>query len=108
MDFPCTGQKGGSPPANALRGVHDEDADTDKLPVTSGAIVPARELLGEMLLYTNQAALALEAFEHSLKLAPQRFNSLYGAASAAKLFSRPAEGFRILCSITCELPPRGL
>lgn len=68
-----------------MRSAADHEDATDKLPVTSGAIVPARELLGEMLLYTNQAALALEAFETSLKLAPQRFNSLYGAASAAKL-----------------------
>jgi tetratricopeptide (TPR) repeat protein len=38
-----------------------------------------------MLLEAKQPAPALEAFEASLKLAPERFNSLYGAAHAAQL-----------------------
>jgi tetratricopeptide (TPR) repeat protein len=68
-----------------MRVAADHEDATDKLPVTPGAIAPARELLGEMLLEAQQPALALEAFEASLKLAPQRFNSLYGAARAAQL-----------------------
>jgi hypothetical protein len=63
----------------------DHDASMDKLPVTPGPLVPARELLGEMLLETKQPAAALEAFETSLKFAPERLNSLYGAAHAAQL-----------------------
>lgn len=59
-----------------------EDA-TEKLPVTPGAVVPARELLGEMLFESNQPAAALEAFELSLGFAPGRFNALAGAARAA-------------------------
>ena len=62
----------------------NEDA-TDKLPVTPGAVVPARELLGEMLLEANQPAAALVAFETSLKSTPGRFHSLAGAARAAQL-----------------------
>jgi hypothetical protein len=38
-----------------------------------------------MLLKAKQPTPALEAFEASLKLAPERFNSLYGAAHAAQL-----------------------
>jgi Tfp pilus assembly protein PilF len=38
-----------------------------------------------MLLEAKQPAAALEAFETSLKFAPERFNSLYGAAHAAQL-----------------------
>lgn len=68
-----------------MRAAADHDDSVDKLPVTPGPIVPARELLGEMLLEAKQPAAALEAFETSLKLAPGRFNSLFGAAHAAQL-----------------------
>jgi tetratricopeptide (TPR) repeat protein len=68
-----------------MRSAADHEDSTEKLPVTPGAIVPARELLGEMFLEAKQSASALEAFEASLKLTPERFNSLYGAARAAQL-----------------------
>jgi tetratricopeptide (TPR) repeat protein len=68
-----------------MRAAADHEDSTEKLPVTPGAIVPARELLGEMLLETKQPVPALEAFEASLKLTPERFNSLYGAAHAAQV-----------------------
>jgi tetratricopeptide (TPR) repeat protein len=68
-----------------MRAAADHEDSTEKLPVTPGAIVPARELLGEMLLEAKQPAPALEAFETSLKLTPERFNSLYGAAQTAQL-----------------------
>jgi tetratricopeptide (TPR) repeat protein len=68
-----------------MRAAADHDDAVDKLPVTPGPIVPARELLGEMFLETKQPAAALEAFETSLRFAPERFNSLYGAAHAAQL-----------------------
>jgi len=68
-----------------MRSAADHEDATDKLPVTPGAIVPARELLGEMLLEAKQPASALEAFETSLRFAPERFNSLFGAAHASQL-----------------------
>jgi tetratricopeptide (TPR) repeat protein len=68
-----------------MRSAADHEDSTEKLPVTPGAIVPARELLGEMFLEAKQPAPAFEAFEASLKLTPERFNSLYGAAHAAQL-----------------------
>lgn len=68
-----------------MRAAADHDDSVDKLPVTPGSVVPARELLGEMLLDAKQPAAAFEAFETSLKLAPERFNSLFGAAHAAQL-----------------------
>ena len=61
------------------------DDSTEKHPVTPGAILPAREQLGELLLELKQPAAALEAFETSLRSAPNRFNGLYGAARAARL-----------------------
>ena len=61
-----------------------EDA-TEKHPVTPGPLVPARELMGELLLELNQPALALQAFEASHRVEPNRFQGLYGAARAAEL-----------------------
>ncbi|HYL86073.1 MAG TPA: hypothetical protein VE263_17750 [Candidatus Angelobacter sp.] len=58
---------------------------TEKSAVTPGPLAPARELLGEMLLQTNQPALALEQFKETLKKEPGRFRALYGAARAAQL-----------------------
>lgn len=58
---------------------------TEKHPVTPGPLIPARELLGELLLELNQPALALPAFEASQRVEPHRFRGLYGAARAADL-----------------------
>ncbi|MEJ7693488.1 hypothetical protein [Daejeonella sp.] len=66
-----------------------EDA-TEKHPVTPGEVLPARELLGEMLLQMNKPGEALIAFEANLKKHPNRFNGLYGAAIAAEK-SNPAK-----------------
>lgn len=63
-----------------------EDA-MEKHPVTPGAVLPARELLGEMLLATDQPALAINEFEQNLKLHVNRRNGLIGlnkAKAAAK------------------------
>jgi hypothetical protein len=68
-----------------MRAVADREDAAEKLPVAPGAIVPARELLGEMLLEAKQPSIALEAFEASLQMAPGRFNSLIGAAHASQL-----------------------
>jgi hypothetical protein len=61
-----------------------EDA-TEKHPVTPGPIVPARELLGELLLELNEPVPALKEFEASLRKEPNRFIGLYSAARAAEL-----------------------
>ena len=58
---------------------------TEKSAVTPGPLAPARELYGEMLLQTNQPALALAQFEATLKKEPGRLRTLYGAGRAAQL-----------------------
>jgi tetratricopeptide (TPR) repeat protein len=67
-----------------MRAAADLEDTTEKHPVTPGALVPARELLGEMLLECNDPAHALQAFEASHRLEPNRFQGLYGAARAAR------------------------
>jgi tetratricopeptide (TPR) repeat protein len=60
-----------------------EDA-TEKHPVTPGEVIPARELLGDMLLKTGRYRDALTVYESDLKRHPKRFNGLYGAGYAAE------------------------
>ncbi|WP_341215047.1 hypothetical protein [uncultured Wocania sp.] len=57
---------------------------TSKHPVTPGDVLPAIELLGDMLLELNKPEEALAAFEENLKERPYRFNGIYGAAIASK------------------------
>jgi hypothetical protein len=64
--------------------VEMEDA-TEKSAVTPGPLAPAGELLGEMLLASDQPGPALGAFEATLRKEPHRFRSTYGAAKAAEL-----------------------
>jgi tetratricopeptide (TPR) repeat protein len=68
-----------------MRAAADHEDGTDKHNVTPGVILPARELLGEMLLELKQPAQAMVEFEATLRTAPNRFNALSGAARAAKL-----------------------
>jgi len=56
----------------------------DKNPVTPGSVLPAWELLGEMLLLSGKPEEALAAYKTSLVIAPYRFNGLYGAGRAAE------------------------
>ncbi|HLJ85284.1 MAG TPA: tetratricopeptide repeat protein [Candidatus Angelobacter sp.] len=53
--------------------------------------LPAQELMGDLLLELHRPEPALTAYEASLKEAPNRFNSLYGAARAAELAGQSAK-----------------
>jgi len=57
---------------------------TGKNPVTPGEVLPARELLGDMLMQTKQFKDALTAYQAVLIKSPNRFNSVYNAAIAAE------------------------
>ncbi len=63
--------------------VEMEDA-VGKHGITPGKLIPAREFLADMLLNINKPTDALEAFEENLKVNPNRFNGIYGAAIASK------------------------
>jgi len=60
------------------------ESETSKHPVTPGEVLPADELLGDMLMALNNPTDALAAYEINLKGHPGRFNGIYGAAIAAK------------------------
>jgi tetratricopeptide (TPR) repeat protein len=67
-----------------LRGAAEADDALGKHPVSPGSLLPARELLGDLLLERGRAREALVEYEACLKLNPGRLNSLYGAGSAAE------------------------
>src|SRR5947208_14454220 len=60
-----------------------EDA-TQKHPVTPGEVIPARELLADMLMDMGYKEKALASYQADLKLHPKRFNGLYGAGLASE------------------------
>ena len=74
-----------------MRAAADLEDSTEKRPVTPGAVLPARELLGDMLLETHHPADALGAYEAALRDAPGRWNSLEGAFRAATACCRSSE-----------------
>jgi tetratricopeptide (TPR) repeat protein len=63
-----------------MRDAADEEDSIEKLPVTPGPIVPAREQLGELLLLQGQPDLASKEFQTTLVSTPGRRDALRGAA----------------------------
>ena len=66
-----------------MRAAADMEDRNEKHIVTPGRVVPARELLGEMLLELKQPAAALKEFEQSQQREPNRLRGFAGAAAAA-------------------------
>ena len=51
--------------------------------------IPAREMLADILLESNRPEKALAEYQASLKIDPNRFNGLYGAARAGEMVKQP-------------------
>jgi tetratricopeptide (TPR) repeat protein len=70
-----------------LRSAADrEDADE-----VDSLTMPAREMLGDLLLELKRPSEALAEYKAALKNSPNRFDSLYGAGHAAQLAGETAE-----------------
>jgi hypothetical protein len=67
-----------------LQQAADEEDSIEKLPVTPGPIIPAREQLGDLLLAQKRPQEALKEYRAALVDAPARRGSLSGAANAAE------------------------
>jgi tetratricopeptide (TPR) repeat protein len=68
----------------AMRAAADHEDQTEKHVVTPGPIMPARELLGDLLMELGRPANALPQYEASIAKEPNRFRGLYGAGLAAE------------------------
>ncbi|NTS39744.1 tetratricopeptide repeat protein [Flavisolibacter sp. BT320] len=80
----------------------DLEDKTGKHPVTPGEVVPAKELLGDLLLQMAEPEKALAVYTANLQKHPKRFNGLYGAAVAAERSGRMEEAralYRQLLSV---------
>ena len=84
--FSVEGSRRGARPdaLAAMRAAADLEATTEKNAITPGPIVPARELLGEMLLASGDARAAYKEFEATLVTEPRRYRAVAGAMRSAK------------------------
>ena len=86
-----------------LREAADMEDATEKHIVTPGHLLPAREMLGDLLLDLGRPAQALKEFEASAEKEQNRFRGLYGEARAAELSGNPTKArayYTKLVSIT--------
>ena len=67
-----------------VRTAADLDATMDKHPATPSSVLPARELLADLLLELNQPAAALVEYRAMLSTDPNHFRSILGVARAAR------------------------
>jgi hypothetical protein len=68
-----------------MREAADEEDGLEKLPVTPGPIVPAREQLGDLLLEQNNPTAASREFQVALANTPGRRGAIRGYKRAAEL-----------------------
>jgi tetratricopeptide (TPR) repeat protein len=67
-----------------MREAAEVEASTPKHAVTPGPTLPADELLGDLLMELKQPADALASYARAMERYPKRFNSVLGAARAAR------------------------
>jgi len=91
-----------------VRAAADLDATMDKHPATPSSVLPARELLADLLLELNQPAAALVEYRAMLSTDPNRFRSLLGEARAAKQTGDSAtahDAYRKLVALSKPVDP---
>jgi uncharacterized protein HemY len=88
-----------------MRKAADRAAEMEKHPITPGALQPAGEILGDLLLEVDRPGEALEAYVTSLDTWPRRYHSLLGAARAAERLGnadRADRYYREFAGLTAE------
>jgi tetratricopeptide (TPR) repeat protein len=76
-------QRNGEEALTLMRQAADMEDRSEKNIVTPGRLLPARELLGDMLMELKRPAEALKEYEGSQQREPNRYRGLYGAGEAA-------------------------
>jgi hypothetical protein len=85
-----------------MRSAVGVEESTYKHPITPGQLLPARELMGDLLLALGKPEAALAEYEASLHANPNRFNGVFGAARSAELAgfgSKAADYYRKLLEL---------
>jgi hypothetical protein len=91
-----------------VRAAADLEATMDKHPATPSAVLPARELLADLLLELNRPDAALTEYKEMLRTDPNRFRSILGEARAAKQSGDTAEAhdaYQKLVALSKATPP---
>ena len=92
-----------------VRAAADLDGTMDKHPATPASVLPARELLADLLLELNQPREAFKEYALSLRAEPNRFRSILGKARAAKQSGDLAvsrDAYQKLVALSSPAPPR--
>lgn len=79
---------------DTMREAAELEASTEKHPTTPGEVLPAQELLADMLLDMERYDEAQTEYDAALERSPNRFNSLYGLGRAAELAGDNNEALR--------------
>jgi len=69
----------------------DHEDAAEKHSVTPGAVRPARELLGDLLMEMHEPKEALRAYRQVLTVAPERRNALRGVAEAERTLAKSSK-----------------
>jgi tetratricopeptide (TPR) repeat protein len=77
-----------------MRSAAELEDSTDKHPVTPGPVLPARELLADLLMEAGNPGQAFQEYEADLKVAPHRFRGVRGAARAAEATGKHDDALR--------------
>jgi hypothetical protein len=88
-----------------LREAASADDALGKHPVSPGSLLPAREMLADLLLEQGRAREALQEYEASLKLNAGRLNSLFGAGLAAEKAGDPDAARRHYAALAAMVAP---
>jgi tetratricopeptide (TPR) repeat protein len=83
-----------------MRSAVELEESMDKDAVTPGAVTPAREMLAYSLSAQRRDKEALVEYEAALKVAPKRFNALYGAAVVASRSGNDSAAMRYFRELT--------
>jgi hypothetical protein len=80
-------------------------ADREDAAGVDSLAMPAREMLGDLLMELHRPADALDAYKTALKESPKRFDSLDGAALAAEAAGKAAEARQFYAQLVAVCGP---
>ncbi len=95
----------GAEALDLARQAADKEEQVEKHPVTPGPLLPARELLGDLLIAQQRPAEALAAYEKTLEREPNRARTLAGAMRAAEAVGERERARKYAQALTALMAP---